>query len=84
MRHSRNKLSVNRVKALRSGLGFGLMPQSLVETDLKQGKLEAVFPHRLETGGAYWLVGTEASIKRKRVRLFVDWVRKQNSAVLPA
>jgi LysR family glycine cleavage system transcriptional activator len=56
------------------GLGAALIPQFLIADELASGRLEILFPQRLVSGGAYYLVYPEPKAEAALVRSFRDWI----------
>ncbi|MGR3759436.1 LysR substrate-binding domain-containing protein [Roseobacteraceae bacterium NS-SX3] len=64
-------------QAALHGLGVALMPDYLVEQDLATGRLAALHPAPMETGGAYYLVWPEAKSRTPALIKFRDWLSGQ-------
>jgi len=65
------------VSAALSGQGLALVPQSLVQDQLTQGRLVALFEDRMTLDGAYYVVAPEAHFVRPKVRHFMHWLREE-------
>lgn len=65
------------VAAALSGQGMALVPRSLVQDQLEQGRLVSVFSERMERAGAYYVVAPEAHFVRPKVRHFMHWLREE-------
>ncbi|MQY41462.1 LysR family transcriptional regulator [Epibacterium sp. SM1969] len=70
-------------QAAQHGLGVALMPDYLVEQDLAQGRLVALFDQPMQTDSAYYLVWPEARAKDKDLKLFREWLAPQAQAEDP-
>lgn len=75
-----NSLCLVRAGVLR-GLGIGLLPRILVQTDLAQGALVAVLPSEVGQDVPVNLLYAESAKNSPKVRAFVDvalgWVRQR-------
>lgn len=65
------------VAAALSGQGLALVPQSLVQDYLDDGRLVTVFEDPMELEGAYYVVAPEAHFVRPKVRHFMQWLREE-------
>jgi LysR family glycine cleavage system transcriptional activator len=61
-------------QAAAAGLGAALIPHFLIADELASGRLEILFPQRLLSGGAYYLVYPEPKAEAALVRSFRDWI----------
>ncbi len=62
------------------GVGIALGRTTLVSDDIATGRLVRVFDLVLPSDFAYWIVYTETSIKRPKVRAFRDWLKSEGAA----
>ncbi len=62
------------------GVGVALGRTTLFSDDIAAGRLVRVFDLVLPSDLAYWIVYTEASIKRPKVRAFRDWLKSEGAA----
>lgn len=62
------------------GVGIALGRTTLVSDDIAAGRLVRVFDLVLPSEFAYWIVYTETSIKRPKVRAFRDWLKSEGAA----
>lgn len=68
------------LRAAADGAGLTLAGWEIAEADVKAGRLAPVFDHRIEAGGAYWLVYPEALATDRRVRNLRSWLLDQLEA----
>ena len=70
------------VQAVSAGAGAALLPDYLIEEELREGRLVALSEHALASEGAYYLVYPEEKLEKSAFRKFRDWLlveaRKQN------
>jgi LysR family glycine cleavage system transcriptional activator len=69
------------IQAAVSGLGLALLPQLLVESELRSGALVQVIPASVRSDKAYWLVYPQEKAEQPTVKCFRDWLREQTAAV---
>ena len=62
------------------GVGVALGRTTLVSDDIAAGRLVRVFDLVLPSDFAYWIVYTESSIKRPKVKAFRDWLKSEGAA----
>jgi len=65
------------IQAAIAGLGVALLPNFLVEDEIRNGTLVAPFPVRVAGPGAYYLVTSAAKSELPRVKLFRKWLLEQ-------
>jgi LysR family glycine cleavage system transcriptional activator len=61
-------------QAAAAGLGAALIPHFLIADELASGRLEILFPQKLLSSGAYYLVYPEPKAEAALVRSFRDWI----------
>jgi LysR family glycine cleavage system transcriptional activator len=72
------------VEAAARGQGIGLARWSLIQDELRSGRLQLVFP-RLEplpVGYGYYLVGLRETFRRPEVRAFRDWLVSETKDIV--
>jgi LysR family glycine cleavage system transcriptional activator len=62
------------VQAAIEGRGVAVVPQILVETDIRAGLLVQALPHKIQSSGAYYLIGRESGWKQSKIRTFREWI----------
>ncbi|QRG09135.1 transcriptional regulator GcvA [Xanthobacter dioxanivorans] len=62
------------IQAVIAGLGSALLPEILIEDELKSGRLIMPFSTRIETHEAYYLVFPDRGIGRDSADLFKGWI----------
>ena len=62
------------------GVGVALGRTTLVSDNVEAGRLVRLFDLFLPSGFAYWVVYTETSIKRPKVKAFRDWLKAEGEA----
>ncbi|HSI58160.1 MAG TPA: LysR family transcriptional regulator [Ideonella sp.] len=67
-------------EAAAQGLGVALVPQLLVETELANGRLQAVLPHAHFSDRAYYLIYPEHKADSPVLRAFGDWLEGEAQA----
>ncbi len=67
------------IQAAISGLGLALLPDLLVENELRSGVLAQVTAVSLESDKAYWLVCPEEKAEQPVIRCVRDWLLEQAS-----
>ena len=65
------------VQAAAEGIGVALARGALVAADLATGRLVRLFPKRVPSRAAYYLVYPKAAADFERVRAFRDWIRQE-------
>jgi LysR family transcriptional regulator, glycine cleavage system transcriptional activator len=65
------------IQAAISGLGLALLPQFLIENELRGGELEQAVPASVESDKAYWLVCPEERTDQPVIRSFRTWLLEQ-------
>lgn len=65
------------IQAAVAGLGVALLPNYLIEDELRKGTLITPFPIRVAGPGAYYLVTSAAKSELPRVKLFRKWLLAQ-------
>jgi DNA-binding transcriptional LysR family regulator len=65
------------IQAAISGLGLALLPQFLIENELRSGELKQVVPASVESDKAYWLVCPEERTDQPVIRSFRTWLLEQ-------
>jgi LysR family transcriptional regulator, glycine cleavage system transcriptional activator len=68
------------IQAAISGLGLALLPDFLVENELRSGALARVMPGAVESDNAYWLVCPEEKAELPVVKWFRDWLLQETKA----
>lgn len=73
------------VEAAARGQGVGLARWSLIQDELRAGRLEVPFPRLepLSVGHAYYLVGLRETFRRPEVQAFRDWLRVEIEHLAP-
>ncbi|NKB54900.1 MAG: transcriptional regulator GcvA [Alphaproteobacteria bacterium] len=61
------------------GVGVALGRTTLVSDDIAAGRLVRIFDLVLPSDFAYWIVYTESSIKRPKVKIFRDWLKSEGA-----
>jgi LysR family glycine cleavage system transcriptional activator len=69
------------IQAAIAGLGLALLPDFLVEAELRSGALATVAPVAIQSDNAYWLVCPEHKAELAAVKLFRAWVLEETNAV---
>jgi LysR family glycine cleavage system transcriptional activator len=62
------------------GVGVALGRTTLVSDDIEAGRLVRLFDLVLPSDFAYWIVYSETSIKRPKVKVFRDWLKSEGVA----
>lgn len=62
------------------GVGVALGRTTLVSDDIEAGRLVRLFDLVLPSDFAYWIVYTDTSIKRPKVKAFRDWLKSEGAA----
>ena len=62
------------------GVGVALGRTTLVSDDIEAGRLVGLFDLVLPSDFAYWIVYTDSSIKRPKVKAFRDWLKSEGAA----
>ena len=65
------------LRATIDGAGVTLAGMEIAAADIAAGRLAAPFDHRLETGGAYWLVCPPGLARDRRVKRLRAWLAEQ-------
>ena len=68
------ELTSHLIQAVASGIGVGLVPDFLVEEELRSGVLEQAFDLPLTTGAAYWLFIPPDNMDRPPIAAFRQWL----------
>jgi LysR family glycine cleavage system transcriptional activator len=61
------------------GVGVALGRTTLVSDDIEAGRLVRLFDLVLPSDFAYWIVYTDSSIKRPKVKAFRDWLKSEGA-----
>ena len=61
-------------QAASAGAGAALLPDYLIEDELRDGRLIVVSEHTLASEGAYFLVYPEEKLEESAFRKFRDWL----------
>lgn len=61
-------------QAVSAGAGAALIPDFLIEDELRDGRLVPVVEHSLISEGAYYLVYPEEKLEKSAFRKFRDWL----------
>lgn len=61
-------------QAAAAGVGVALIPDYLIADELADGRLVAIFPHALDSEGAYYLVYPEEKLEKSAFRKFRRWL----------
>jgi LysR family transcriptional regulator, glycine cleavage system transcriptional activator len=72
------------IQAAAEGIGVALARGALVTADLASGRLVRLFPRRVPSRTAYYLVYPEAAGELPRVRAFREWIRAEVKAAVSA
>jgi len=74
------------VEAACRGQGVALARWSLVQDELRSGRLVRLFPRLapLPTGHSYFLVGLRESFRRSEVSALRDWLRRETQSIAPS
>lgn len=67
------------IEATLQGLGFGLLPQYLIEDELAAGTLEVALDCPMSTANGYYIVTPEHKYGTPAARAFQDWLLGQVS-----
>lgn len=65
------------IEAAIAGLGFALLPQYLIEFELKSNRLRVLFEAGLETENSYYIVIPEAKSENRLTNIFCEWAISQ-------
>lgn len=65
------------LRAAIDGAGVTLAGMEIAAADIQAGRLAAPFPHRVETGGAYWLAYPPGLRRDRRFRRLRAWLAEQ-------
>lgn len=65
------------IEAALQGLGFGLLPQYLIEDEIAAGKLQVALDLPMTTANSYYTVTPENKQDTAVARIFQDWLRQQ-------
>ncbi len=65
------------IQAAAEGIGVALARRALVAADLAAGRLVRLFPKRVPSRAAYYLVYPRSAGELARVRAFRDWIRAE-------
>lgn len=84
LRHHQLTDSGMLVEAAVRGQGVGLARGSLIQDELREGRLELVFPRLdpLPVGYAYYLVGLKETFRRAEVRAFREWLQGETKHIV--
>lgn len=72
----------NVIQACLAGLGVALMPEFLIEPELRGGRLVRAFDWALESESAYYLVRPRHRLDFAPARIFADWLSGKAGAFL--
>ena len=64
------------IQAAISGLGIGLLPHYLAETEIEEGRLAPIFNPEVSGVGSYWLAWPTEKDQDGPLRVFRNWVSK--------
>ncbi|MGH6763779.1 MAG: LysR family transcriptional regulator [Phyllobacterium sp.] len=67
------------IEAAIAGMGCALLPEYLVEFELKSGRLNIVFNTGLKTENSYYIVIPETKAENKLAHIFCEWAISQVS-----
>jgi LysR family glycine cleavage system transcriptional activator len=67
-------------QATAAGVGAALIPEFLVQDELREGRLVAISPCALESPGAYYLVYPAEKLEKSAFRKFRSWMLAQAAA----
>lgn len=83
LRHHQLTDSGMLVEAAVRGQGVGLARWSLIQDELREGRLELAFPRMepLPVGYGYYLVGLKETFRRAEVQAFREWLRGETKDV---
>jgi LysR family glycine cleavage system transcriptional activator len=62
------------LQAAIEGRGIAVVPHVLVQTDLRTGLLEQALPHKIQSAGAYYLIGRKSAWKQMKIKIFREWI----------
>ena len=62
------------LQAAIEGRGIALVPQILVETDIQAGLLAQALPYKIQSAGAYYLIGRKSGWQQEKTKIFRDWI----------
>ena len=67
------------IEAVIAGLGCALLPEYLIEFELKSDRLRIIFDMGLRTENSYYIVIPDTKSENKLTHIFCDWVISQVS-----
>jgi len=67
------------IQAAAAGLGITLLPEFLVEQELRSGVLTRAIPTAVESDKAYWLAYPDEKTEQPPIKSFRDWLLAQIS-----
>jgi len=76
----RFELTSHLIQAVASGMGVGLLPNFLVDDDLKRGSLKLALEGNFSTGAAYYLYVPAEKAGSPPVQAFREWLMETNKA----
>ncbi|WP_435988754.1 transcriptional regulator GcvA [Sulfitobacter sp. SH24] len=62
------------LQAAIEGRGVALVPEILGKADLRSGLLVQALPQKVQSAGAYYLIGRKSGWKQKKIRIFREWI----------
>lgn len=62
------------LQAAIEGRGIALVPEILAEADLRSGLLIQALPHKIQSAGAYYLIGRKCGWNQKKTKIFREWI----------
>jgi LysR family transcriptional regulator, glycine cleavage system transcriptional activator len=67
------------IQAAAAGLGISLLPEFLVEQELRSGALTRAIPNTVESDRAYWIAYPDERAEVPAIKCFRDWLLAQIS-----
>jgi DNA-binding transcriptional LysR family regulator len=71
------------IQAAIAALGVALLPEFLVEDEIRNGLLMVPFPLRVRATGGYYIITPAAKSEFARVKAFRRWILEESSAEGP-
>ncbi|MGE0212753.1 MAG: LysR substrate-binding domain-containing protein [Parvibaculaceae bacterium] len=65
------------IEAAAAGKGIALASSVLVDADMAAGRLAQLFSIRTRDQNAFWLLCRKERLEERRIRAFVQWIRRQ-------
>jgi LysR family glycine cleavage system transcriptional activator len=62
------------LQAANEGRGIAMVPHVLVTADIRAGLLVQALPHKIQSSGAYYLIGRQSSWTQTKIKTFREWI----------